>query len=267
MKKPLLSAGIILSLVVLGGCASVPKESVELSATVGRDVVVVHKANRALAEALFDRLEADVNRFVDRVYAPYLIGGLLTKELSDFQENKEGLMRAINDAAHQAHNTELQQTALGTMDVFVATARERIEDFRNEQLAPVRAQRARVLDGIERAYTQIEYANGIVMGYLASVVKVHDAQAQILDAIGLEGFDEKAATKLARASEQIEGLTVQGQKGGKSLDATKKTVSDLKAVLDGLGNPTPSPPSKQPKASAPTKEETPGGGAAKPKEE
>jgi len=59
--------------ITLTACAQVPKESVELSSTVGRDLAVVYDAHRELAQVLFSRMRHDVNRFVDDVYAPYQI--------------------------------------------------------------------------------------------------------------------------------------------------------------------------------------------------
>src|SRR5690606_29737763 len=65
-------SGIVV-VVTLLGCAQVPKESVELSATVGRDIASVHKAHRELAQLVFERMRRDINRFVDNVYAPHQI--------------------------------------------------------------------------------------------------------------------------------------------------------------------------------------------------
>jgi hypothetical protein len=59
---------------VLCACASTPKQAVQLSVTVGRDVEAVHAAHVALVKRYFDRMEADVNAFVDGTYRPYMIG-------------------------------------------------------------------------------------------------------------------------------------------------------------------------------------------------
>src|SRR3990172_5277901 len=57
----------------LSACASTPKEAVQLSVTVGRDVEAVHVAHVALAKRYFDRMEAEVNAFVDKRCRPYAI--------------------------------------------------------------------------------------------------------------------------------------------------------------------------------------------------
>src|SRR5436305_300220 len=73
---------VILFFVTLGllsGCAQIPKESIQLSATVGRDVAEIERSHRALVRIHYDGLERSINRFVDEVYAPYQIGETLKK--------------------------------------------------------------------------------------------------------------------------------------------------------------------------------------------
>jgi uncharacterized membrane protein YcfT len=67
----------------ISSCAVVPKESVELSATVGRDIVKVYHSHKELSTLLFSTMKNDVNNFVDNVYAPYQIGKLLEADFAD----------------------------------------------------------------------------------------------------------------------------------------------------------------------------------------
>ena len=71
---------VIIMALGLGACAQVPRESVELSATVGRDIQKAHESHLALAKVLFDRMKSDVNRFVDEEYAPFQIKFLFEKQ-------------------------------------------------------------------------------------------------------------------------------------------------------------------------------------------
>lgn len=58
-------SAVVSALITLIACVEVPKESVELSVTIGRDLGDVHRANRELATRYFDRIKDDVNRFGD----------------------------------------------------------------------------------------------------------------------------------------------------------------------------------------------------------
>jgi hypothetical protein len=56
----------ILTLVLIGiammACAQVPKQSVELLATVGRNIAEMHRTHRELGVLLYDRMISDINR-------------------------------------------------------------------------------------------------------------------------------------------------------------------------------------------------------------
>lgn len=63
--------GLVIAMAfTLGGCAQVPKESVELSNTVGRDISAIQVSHLALINLYFDDKVALINRWVDQVYAP-----------------------------------------------------------------------------------------------------------------------------------------------------------------------------------------------------
>ena len=72
------------------------------------------------------------------------------------------------------------------MQRLVGEIRDDVEDKRNEILAPLAAEEAEVLGGIDRGFQKLHHANSIVTGHLASIVKVHEVQADLLDAIGIE---------------------------------------------------------------------------------
>ena len=70
---------VLICICILAGCAQVPKQAVELSATVGRDVAQVYQSHKAIATLLYDRIKKDVNKFVDNVYAPYQIKNIVDR--------------------------------------------------------------------------------------------------------------------------------------------------------------------------------------------
>lgn len=63
-----LGAGILgFAAIALVGCAQIPKESVELSSTVGRDVSAIQVSHLTLINIYFDDKEAMINKWVDQV--------------------------------------------------------------------------------------------------------------------------------------------------------------------------------------------------------
>ena len=58
---------------LLAGCAQVPKESVELSATLGRDLQEVQRSHRQAIELLFDRELERITNYLENVATPTFI--------------------------------------------------------------------------------------------------------------------------------------------------------------------------------------------------
>jgi hypothetical protein len=213
----------------------VPKESVELSTTIGRDIAQVYRAHRELAAILYERIKGDVNRFVDEVYAPYQIEKLLQADREDFKKgDPDSLFSALDAATKQPDNPEAQKSALQAMDVFVEVVRAEVEAYRSERLAPILAQEKEVLSAIDRSYNQIHYANSIVTGHLASIVKVHDVQEELLNEFGIEGLREDIGRKLATTSSSVAEFVKNTKRLEGTVQEMEKNIKELTEELDVL---------------------------------
>ena len=216
-------------------CASVPKESIELSATVGRDIAEVHKSHRELAVVLFSRMKDDVNRFIDDVYAPYQIQKILEAEQNDFKAGSEtSVFFYLQTATNKPDSLAAQNDALVAMNIIAQVVHAEVEAYRAIRLSPVLAQEKEVLAAIERSYNKIHYANSIVTGHLASIHKVHNAQESILNEIGIKGLSEKISTHLARTSDRVADFTKKAKKIDAAAEDGEAQLHALTAQLDKL---------------------------------
>jgi hypothetical protein len=206
---------------ISAGCASTPKQAVELSVTVGRDIESVHSAHVALAGKYFDRMESDVNRFVDTKYRPYCI----EKSMQDFR-----LVERIKDPS-AAEGLD----PLDVMQIFVEGITKEIEDYRARTLAPIRAQRKQVMTSLENAYRQIQDGQSIVTGHLASILKVQDAQDAVLSEMNLAGLRAKTVDAIAAASDRIEDLTLKATVNRGKLEGFKDTAAQLEKATQSIG--------------------------------
>lgn len=224
------------------GCAQVPRESVELSTTVGRDLVAVHEAHREAVQLLFTRMRGDINRFIDEVYAPHQINLAMARQQelasspSQAERNKS-LLLAINAAFQEGASPELQDAVLQGMGFMVAAIREDVESMRSELLTPVIEHEQEVMNSIDMAYQQIHYANSIVTGHLASVVKVHDAQSDLLSDIGVNTMLRNfSGETLSGASVKIAELTSAAEQAESNIPEMEKNLEKLKETLRGFKN-------------------------------
>lgn len=231
---------VVLAALALTACAQVPKESVELSATIGRDLATVHQSHRELAEILFSRMRHDINRFVDEVYAPFQIRNVMNRQnelarSANPDDRDKSLLLAINSAFKPDAPQGLQDKVLRGMEIMVRKIRADVESMRRELLDPLHAQEAEVLASIDRAYQQLHYANSIVTGHLSSVAKVHETQAELLQAIGVEkDLRKEVGENLAEATEKIGDLVDAAEKADAKLDSAEENARKLKEAVSEL---------------------------------
>lgn len=224
---------------LLTACAQVPKESVELSTTVGRDVTTVYKSHRELAKLLFVRMRQDVNRFVDNVYSPYQIRSAMENDFKNAKsplekDRQASILLAINGAFKPDASDKLQREVFESVGFMVSIISDDIESKRKELLKPLDEQEALVLAAIDRNYSQIIYANSIVTGHLASVVKVRDAQNEILTAIGLDAnLSDVVGKKLATASDTVSTLVQKAEKLEATTSSIDTALKDIKKAVSG----------------------------------
>ncbi|MBW1729467.1 MAG: hypothetical protein JRH08_03315 [Deltaproteobacteria bacterium] len=207
----------------LSACAQVPKESVELSVTVGRDLAEVHRAHRELAIEYFDCVKKDINEFIDEVYRPYMI----QKTMADFR-----LLQRIQRAVERGDETR----AFNIMKLFVSLLSEQIENYRKELLQNISKQESEVLLAIDDSYQKIQNANAIVAGHLASIRKVHDTQAELLSRTKLEGLREEIAGRAGEFSDKISEIILKARKANETIDKVEDRMKAIKELAAELKN-------------------------------
>lgn len=228
-------ASVAVVTLLLASCALVPKETIELSTTVGRDIATMHQSHRQLALTLFGRMKQDVNRFVDDVYAPFQIQFVLSKQKErQTAGDSNNMFSVMETAMKQPQNAQAQKDVVLFMQALVEAVHADVEEYRQVRLAPILSQERDVVADIERVYDQIERGNAAVTAHLASVVKVNDVQDELLKSADLNGLREKLGTKLSETSAKIAGFVDKAKKAEGTLDATSKDVKTLTDKLDAI---------------------------------
>jgi len=221
MKVIRLFAMVLMSLMI--GCAQVPKESVELSATVCRDMAEMRKSHIALVDIYYTGVLNDINVFIDNVYRPYLIQRTLA---DDFW--KEQMLSAVESASKSDASGTLQKESLQKIEAFLSIVQQEAQVYKKLKLKPIQDQYASVLNSINSSYDQIHYANSIVTGHLASIVKVHDAQNKMLEKFDLKNIRVDVGADVSGLSSKLNQLTLQAKDKENKLDSI---VSDFEVLL------------------------------------
>lgn len=226
---------IILVIFILGGCASIPKETVLLSETIGSDLQVLHKSHRNIVELHYKKIKTDINDFVDDVYAPFVIHYVLKKELQSFKNGAPSLYGTI-ELAGQKEGKLVSDSAINAMADFQNAARKQIERKRNELLSPILKQEAELVKAINQSYEQVSYANTTVTSYLKSLRKLKSTQEEALSVVGLEGLDSKISDSLINLSDQIESVVEKGKEIDVKSDDAYKKLENLSNKIKALSN-------------------------------
>lgn len=212
----------IVALLIFTACASIPKEVITLSQTLGSDLKILHNSHRNAIQIYFGKIKNDINSFVDEKYAPFVIHYVLKSELANYKLGKTSLYGTIEIAGQKEGQKEADE-ALKVMMNFQEAARKQIESKRDELLSPIFKQESEILNAINKSYENAIYANSSITAYLQSIKKVRDAQQQALAMVGLEGTDTQITSSLVQLSEQIEKAVKTGKEIDiKSDDAYKK---------------------------------------------
>jgi predicted transcriptional regulator len=214
-------------LILPAGCAQVPKQSVELTETVGRDLGELHRSHRQLANLLYDRMERDVNRFIDEVYLPYQVQNTLADD-----EIYRPLVDAIEKAKESDPTGEKQKRAIAFLSTYLEDLRAEVEDYRREKLAPLKAQRAELVRSIDEAYTRVRQGQAITAGYLASVAKVTEAQNELLARLGLPDLQPQIVSGATRLADEVEKLRGQAGKADKTLDKIGEIIEKFNKATE-----------------------------------
>lgn len=212
---------VVLLLSFLSGCAQVPKESVELSTTLGRDLQEVQRSHRRAIDLLYDRDVERINRYLDDVamptYVRFAIAGV-GERLS------EDLKVALAPNAPQSAKDKV----LDEMRKVVQGVADRVARQRTELLAPVEDSRKSSLHELDLAYAEMQRANAVLTAYLSSLTKVHSLQDELLAKAGLKSFREKVGDEALAANAKVTQALEGAQDTEKALAQLKEALAKVK---------------------------------------
>lgn len=172
-------------LISLIGCASVPKEVVELSYTVGKDLQTLHLSYKDLVTEHFQSLRNYSLNFLEKQWKP--------KFIKRFIEDG-GL---IESAKGSDPNIVLEDVELWA-EVAIGT----IEEKKNELLDPIDKDEKELLTSVDASFSQLIQANSTITAHLNSIREVTEVQDEALKALKLDDLRDKINNMLALASDK-----------------------------------------------------------------
>lgn len=196
--KTLFLSALIVS---LGACASVPKESVELSYLIGRDLRALQQSYDQMIVQRFADYRAQRNDYVDNVWAPAFIADWIrdgrlvdtARGVVVYDENRDDFVAPTQG--------QEQQQLLSTVYMWSDAAIFEISQKRARLLGPLDEDERRIRAEAQAAFDQVIQANAYVTAHLSSIRKVQELQDQALEALGVDDVVASLNVRLAQVSE------------------------------------------------------------------
>jgi hypothetical protein len=227
---------ILFAVCALNSCVSIPKETVQLSKAIGEDLKTLQSSHIAMVDLFYIEITRNINSFIADVYAPYIIHYVLKKEKENYNNQKQSIFGAIENAGKDTAGKTETDEAFNEMTDFLTFANTTIKKKRDELLNPIQKQQDSIIREINRSYKNTMYANSAIINYLESALKVKESQKQVLSIVGLKGKDEELNNTLLKVSSYTKSLLEKGKeidiKSDKAKDQMKILLNEIKTTIN-----------------------------------
>lgn len=211
---------ILLLTVIITGCAQVPRESVEISDALSRDLEEMHLAHRALADLYYDEKLAAIDQIVDQKFTPYII-----------QPLAEVFEKRIPEVA--SDNPEI---LLPYLQASIQKVVSEIEAERLRTKIPIQKQKSEFISSLDQSYGQLLRAQLTLSSLLKSIADIHEEQSKALSTVGLEDVRIKMAEVTSSLSDKIEELNDYGSDTEIKIEDVKKKIDSFKEEIEEYTN-------------------------------
>lgn len=186
----------------LAGCASTPKEVVELSYTMGSDLAAVHKSYRDLVHDHFERFRAERIDYLNNTWKPAFIQDWTQKgRLVDIATGKTVWSRTTKQFVDPTSGKEAEQR-LDSVQLWASNAIAQIQKKQKQLLDPLDKDEADMLRMVDDAFMRLDRANAAITAHLNSLRKVQEVQNEALSALKLKDLGDKINQALIDSSER-----------------------------------------------------------------
>jgi len=184
------------------GCATVPKETVELSYAIGQDLDAVHASYTNLIHQHFENLRNQTTDFLDKRWTPTYLGNFI----------KRGKLISLAQDPDPVK-------AFDGVSTWVEIALKAIEIKKKALISPINADEQNILRSVDDAFARITRANAAITAQLNSIRKVQEVQDDALKSLNIKDLRDQINSQLISAS-------------NKSVSAIEQLAKAEKIIMD-----------------------------------
>lgn len=244
-----------LSIGLLSGCVSAPKETVELTEIIDQQIVELQSSHERFVRLYYKMLRQRAETLLAERWTPIFLGKAL--EDADFKKEFERTLATaridsdkialtysggtLSPADQQALDGAVRD-ALATMrgelgevmNAFADAARLEIQEKRRALLQPIDEQEALVLDALRASYADLQRGSAAIKGYLASVVNLTASRDAALAKVGLLDTQREIVDIAVDASDAAADLIAKGGALDDILQRFAQLNEEAKQKIDAL---------------------------------
>lgn len=257
-----IAAFFLATVVTLAGCASTPKETLDLAEIVDQQIAEMQKSHEKFVRLYYNKLRNEAENFLVTRWTPQFLANVIEGTDTESQrfradldqayrlanvdwnaavsvkENDPQVQQAIRNAIKEM--TQRNNASLGMVLLkFSRAVQAEIENRRKQLRAPIDEQETYVLDELREGYTNLLRGSTAIRAHLASVVRINEQREQVLEKVGALDVQKRLVNA---AVELSDGAVKALQGAGKAEDAIGgfvKGMQDAKArisAIKGKGN-------------------------------
>ena len=223
MKERASIAVLFISL-ILSGCFSAPKQTVELAEITDEQIAELQKSHTHFVQLYYDKLREDITDFIDNKWTPTFLSKAVQNE-----QFRQSLDDAYATGDTNPESAELGMVLLG----FSKAALKEINSRRTSLLESIDDQEQMVLDEINGAYGDLQRSQAAIKGYLASAVNLRAQQDMALKKLGVLEKSQNLTNAVLQKSEKVSHLLHSGEDANKVLN---QITEEAKRKIENVGN-------------------------------
>lgn len=231
MKMKLMLACFLM--ILLNSCIIVPQETIALSRVLGQDIASLQESHIEVIDLYYDKIIADIEIFVDEVYAPFVIQYVLKQDLENYKDGQVSIFGSIENIEKVGGELEMEK-AIVDMREFQEAANNQIQIKRKELLEPIFIQEEAVVNQINRHYKNAQDANNTITNYLLSIRKLKESQQQTFAIAGIGDTNRSLTSSLVGVSNLVHEAVLKG----KMIDVKSKeafeSIEDISNQIKNL---------------------------------
>jgi len=214
---------LLLCFAVIAGCATVPKEVVELSYNLGNDLQGVRESYKTLVHEQFENFRVERLNYFENEWKPRLVKDWVDRgRLVDVASGKAVWSR--RDKTFVSPGTDGADDLLGSVNSWASAAVKKLDKKKQELLDPINQGEADMMASVDQVFDQLTRENSTITAHLNSLRKVQEVQDEIAADLKMKDARTRLSSLLDKASQDASG----------GLDAIRKADEAIQKVKDHI---------------------------------